>query len=233
MEEVLNLLNKNFKPISIFLYGSRARKDFTKRSDFEIGVLFSKENYVGRRKIKKIVNKSGFNIYPFEYETFLKGILDTPFQKKIYLRELILAGKTLSGKKVIEEMKPPQISIMDIIQDLRFNLGYAFASMHSNRNGDKKVASYEFYKSCLFATRDLEILQLRVFPIAFDEILNLSKKLNLGEYQKLVEKAFNCRKGEQEYEEQDIFKNISYLNEFIEPLLLESFENNGNLVLIK
>ena len=232
MEEILNLLNKNFNPISIFLYGSRARTDFTKRSDFEVGILFSKENYVGRREIKKIVNEKGFSIYPFEYENFLNGVIDTPFQKKIYLRELILSGKTVSGKKVIEKMKPPQISRIDLIQDLRFNLGYAFASMHSNRNGDKKTASYEFYKSCLFATRDLEILKLMVFPITFDEILNLSKRINLGEYQKLVEKTFNARKGEADYEEQDIFKNISYLNEFIEPILLESFEKNGNLVLM-
>ncbi|MCK4730400.1 MAG: nucleotidyltransferase domain-containing protein [Candidatus Aenigmarchaeota archaeon] len=233
MEEVINLLNKQFNPISIFLYGSRARNDFTEKSDFEIGVLFSKDNCVRRSEIKKVISKEGFNIYPFEYEEFLYGKIDTPFQKKIYLRELILAGKTLSGEKVIEKMKAPQINIIDLIQDLRFNLGYAFASMHSNRNGDKKTASYEFYKSCLFATRDLEILQLRVFPIGFENVLNSSRKLNIGEYQKLVEKAFNVRKGEQEYEEQDIFKNISYLNEFIEPILLNFFEKSKNEILVK
>ena len=49
-----------------------------------------------------------------------------------------MAGKTLSGEKVIEKMKAPQISIIDLIQDLRFNLGYALASVISYRNGDKK-----------------------------------------------------------------------------------------------
>ena len=43
MEKVIKLLNKYFNQISIFLYGSRTRTDFLKRSDFEIGVLFFKE----------------------------------------------------------------------------------------------------------------------------------------------------------------------------------------------
>ena len=232
MEEVVKLLIKHFKPISIFLYGSRARTDFLKRSDFEIGILFSKDNYVGRSEIKKVVSKKGFNIYPFEYEEFLQGKIDTPFQKKIYLRELITAGKTLSGEKVIEKMKAPQIRIIDLIQDLRFNLGYALASIISHRNGDKVTASTEFYKSCLFATRTLIILKLRVFPLTYDEILKKSKQIDLGEYKELVEKAYKVRNGKSEYEDTRLFQNISYLNEFIEPLLLESFEKNSNLTLI-
>ena len=232
MEEVVKLLNQHFKPISIFLYGSRARTDFLKRSDFEIGILFSKDNYVGRSEIKKVVSKKGFNIYPFEYEEFLQGKIDTPFQKKIYLRELITAGKTLSGEKVIEKMKAPQIRIIDLIQDLRFNLGYALASIISHRNGDKITASTEFYKSCLFATRTLIILKLRVFPLTYDEILKKSKQIDLGEYKELVEKAYKVRNGKSEYEDTRLFQNISYLNEFIEPLLLESFEKNSNLTLI-
>ena len=232
MEEVVKLLIKHFKPISIFLYGSRARTDFLKRSDFEIDILFSKDNYVGRSEIKKVVSKKGFNIYPFEYEEFLQGKIDTPFQKKIYLRELILAGKTLYGEKVVEKMKAPQISIIDLIQDLRFNLGYALASIISHRNGDKVTASTEFYKSCLFATRTLIILKLRVFPLTYGEILKKSKQIDLGEYKELVEKAYKVRNGKSEYEDTRLFQNISYLNEFIEPLLLESFEKNSNLTLI-
>lgn len=233
MEEVVKLLNKHFKPISIFLYGSRARTDFLKRSDFEIGIIFPKDNYVGRREIKKVVSKNGFNIYPFEYEKFLEGKIDTPFQKKIYLRELIMAGKTLSGEKVIEKMKAPQISIIDLIQDLRFNLGYALASVISHRNRDKITASTEFYKSCLFATRTLIILKLRVFPLTYDEIFEKSEQIDLGEYKELIEKAYKVRNGKAEYEDKDLFQNISYLNESIEPLLLESFEKSSNLTLIK
>src|SRR3989344_812913 len=233
MKEVIELLEKNFKSISIFLYGSRARKDFLKESDFEMGIIFRKKDYVRSGEIRKIVNRKGFNIYPFEYESFIKGMLDTPFQKKIYLRELVLTGKTLSGKKIVENMKAPQINIIDIIQDLRFNLGYALASIISHRNGDKKTASLEFYKSCLFATRDLEMLKLKVFPLTYEEILRNSKKINLGEYKRLIEKAFKVRNGKDKYEEGELFKNISYINNFIEPFLLKSFEENNNEKLIK
>jgi len=233
MEEVVELLVKNFRPISIFLYGSRARKDFLRESDFEIGIIFRRKDYVGRREIKKIVNKGGFNIYPFIYESFTTGVLDTPFQKKIYLRELVSTGKTLFGEKVVENMQAPQINIIDAIQDLRFNLGYALASIISHRNGDKKTASLEFYKSCLFATRDLEMLKLGTFPLTYDEIFRISKKINLGEYGGLVEKAFSIRKGKDEYKEGELFENISYLNDFIEPLLLKFFEENKDGELIK
>ena len=229
----MNLLNTRLKPISIFLYGSRARTDYLKRSDFEIGVLFSKENYVGRSEIKKLISKKGFNIYPFEYEDFLHGKIDTPFQKNIYLREIILSGKTLSGKKVVEETKPPQISILDLIQELRLNLGYALASVISYRNGENKTASLEFYKSCLFATRTLIMLTLRVFPLTYAEILNLSQNLDLREYKKLVETAYHVRNGKKNHTENDLFHNVSYLNEFIEPLLLDSFNKRGNIIIIQ
>lgn len=233
MEEVVSLLNKHFRPVSVFLYGSRARADFLERSDFEIGVIFKKDDYVERSEIKKFVDREGFNIYPFNYEEFLRGEIDTPFQKKIFLRELVSSGETLSGEKVIESMGPPKIGTFDLIQDLRFNLGYALASVVSDRNGDKKTASTEFYKSCLFGTRDLVIFKLEVSPPTYGQILQNSKKLDLGEYEDLVEKAYAVRKGETRYVEDDLFRNISYLNRFIEPLLLESFEKDGNKILLR
>lgn len=233
LDNVLNKLQNFCKPVSIFLYGSRARNDFLRRSDFEIGVLMLKKNYIRRNKIKKAINKKGINIYPFVYEDFIKYKIDTPFQKSIYLSELILGGKTLRGKKVIENMKPPEIRVIDIIQDLRFNLGYAFASMHSYRNGDKFTARYEFFKSCLFGTRCLEILKLKKFPISFDDIYKFSKKLNLGEYNSLVSTAYKLRQGKTKFKEEDIFKNISYLNEFMELQIIKYFKGNGNKILIK
>ena len=232
MKEIVNLINKHFKPISIFLYGSRARGDFVEGSDYELGVLFPRKSYVRRSKIKEVVDKKGFSIFPFEYESFLLGDIDTPFQKNIYLHELVLSGRTLSGKRVIENMDAPQIRTIDLIQDLRFNIGYSLASVISHKNKDRRTASAEFHKSCIFGTRDLEILQLRVFPGGFDNISDLSKRLNLGKYSSLVEKAFSARVDKREYEECDIFENISYLNKFIEPVLLDFFEKYGNAVLI-
>ena len=231
---VLDKIEKLCNPISIFLYGSRARIDYLNRSDYEIGVLMKKNKYISRSKIKVGIKEKGFNVYPFKYEDFIKSELDTPFQKTIYLREIVEAGKTLRGEKVIENMKTSEIKVLDIIQDLRFNLGYAFASMHSYRNGDKLTASYEFYKSCMFALRDLEILNLKKFVVSYDDIYKLSKKLKLSkEYKDLIYTAYKARQGKEKFQYKDIFTNMSFLNNFIEPQIVEYFKKNGNKVLIK
>lgn len=230
---VLDKLEKLYSPVSIFLYGSRARKDFLPTSDYEIGILMRKRNYVRRSEIKKSVNVKGFSIYPFEYERFIKYRVDTPFQKSIYLRDLVIGGKTLRGQKVIENMKLPPIKIINILQDLRFTLGFAYASMHSWRNGDKFTASYEFYKSCFYGLRCLEILKLKKFAIGYDEIYRLSKHLKLGEYKDLASTAHKIRHHNAKLQENDIFQNISFLNRFIEPQIIEYFKRNGNKVLIK
>lgn len=232
LDQILNKLEKLCNPLSVFIYGSRARDDFLKKSDFEIGVLIPKDRNIEINKIKKGVPAEKTNIYPFEYESFIKGNIDTPFQKSIYLRELITSGKTISGEKVIEKMEPPKIKVVDIIQDLRFNLGYALASVISHGNKDFETASFEFHKSCLFGTRDLEILQLKEFPLTYKEIYELSKNLEIGEYSSLVQKAYEVREKRTKYSVKDLFENISYLDEFIEPKIMEYFKKKGNGVLL-
>jgi len=234
LDIILDKIEKLCNPVSIFLYGSRARTDFLKRSDYEIGVLMKKNKYVSRSEIKEKINEKEFNIYPFRYEDFIRGKLDTPFQKSVYLREIVEAGKTLRGKKIIERMKSPAIKVIDIMQDLRFNLGRAFDAMHSYRNGDKFTASYEFYKSCMFGLRCLEILKLKEFVVSYDDIYKLSKKLKLNkDYKDLVYTAYKARKILRPFQYKDIFTNISFLNNFIEPQIMNYFKKNGNKVLIK
>jgi len=233
IDTVLKKIIETCNPVSVFLYGSRARADFLKRSDFEIGVLIPTDRYVSRSELKKAVGEEGINVYPFRLEDFKNRIIDTPFQKIIYLRELVSAGKTLYGEKVVENMKAPAITVVDVMQDLRFNMGYALGALISHRNKDFKTASLEFYKSCLFGTRSLLILKKRKFALSYDEIFSLSKELDLDVYPDLVKTAYNCRVGKAKYSEMDIFQNISYLNKFIEPELMKYFEKYGNKVLIK
>lgn len=131
-------------------------------------------------------------------------------------------------------MKPPAIKVIDLIQRIAFDLGIALASTFSYRNGDYKTASYEFYKSCLFGLRCLEILKLKKFPLTFDDIYKLSKRLKLGrEYEALVLTAYKARQGKKKIKELDVFTNISFLNDFIEPQIIKYFKKNGNKVLIK
>ena len=232
-EKLIKKLIKICNPTSIFLYGSRARDDFLKWSDFEIGILIPKKRYISRSEIKKEIDKNNVNIYPFRLEDFEKGLIDTPFQKNIYLRELVSAGKTLHGEKVIENIKRPTITVFDVVQDLRFNIGYALGALISYRNKDYKTASLQFYKSCLFGTRNLLIFKKRKFALSYDEIFLLSKELQLGIYADLVKTAYNCRIGKVKYREMDIFQNISYLNKFIEPKIIKYFNKYGDKILIK
>lgn len=229
IDELLSFTNAK----SIFLYGSRARTDFYNESDYEIGVLMDSKKYVSRGEIKTKFNLKGINIFPFYYDDFIKYDPDTPFVKSIYIREIIEAGKTLAGEKVIENLKPPEIKLLDVIQDLRFNLGYSLAATHSHREGDFINASLHLAKSCLFGTRDYIILKLKKFPISFDEIVESSKSLNLEDYSNLPRYARGLRKGEEKINEQNLFKNISYLNKFIEKEVMETYKNQNNIVLIK
>jgi hypothetical protein len=230
-QEILNFTNG----ISVFLYGSRARDDFYDESDYEIGVLMKESKYIERSVIKKQFNEEGANIFPFRYENFIQNAPDTPFVKSIYMREIIESGKTVAGEKIIEKLKPPSIMLVDLIQDVRFNLGYALAATHSFRSGDNATASLHMAKSCLFGTRDCIVLKLKIFPISYDEILELSNKLEYGSteiYKKLPNYAYNLRKRNIEVEEQYLFRNISYLNQLVEPQLIDRYKSEGNIRLL-
>lgn len=220
------------KARSVFLYGSRAMADFYGESDYEIGVLMDRDKYLGRSEIRKTFNIPGVNIFPFYLDNFIQNNPDTPFVKSIYIREIILAGKTITGENIIENLKAPEIKVLDVIEDLRFNLGYSLAATHSYRNGDNETASLHLAKSCLFGTRDLIILKLQQFPVSYNEILEASKKIDLQVYSELPEYCYKLRKREVEIDDKNLFKNISYLNQFIENQLLEFYEKNGNVVLI-
>lgn len=231
-EQIAQELLKFTNAKSIFLYGSRARADFYDESDYEIGILMEKSKYVGRAEIKKHFSEKGVNVFPFYHEDFIAGNPDTPFQKSIYMREIVEAGKTLAGEKVIENLKVPEIKLLDLIQDVRFNLGYALAATHSYRNGDNATASLHFAKSCLFGTRDYIIFKTGNFLISYDDILAASKKLDLQEYKDLPDYAFQLRKRGTDIDDKKLFQNISYLNRFIEAELLTAFEKSGNKSLV-
>ena len=233
LDKTLNKIEKFCNPISIFLYGSRARNDFTKNSDFEIGVIISKNKRISGDKIRRHFNKNNFKIYVFRYEDFIKKRIDTPFQKSLFLREIILSGKTIRGKRILENLTPPKIKVIDLIQDLRFNIGYSLAALNSYRNKDKKTAFLELYKSCLFGTRSLIILRLKKFPLNKEEIHKLFKKIKTGKFKPVINKILKMDKNKINCQEKDILENISYLNNFIEPEIMKSLKTKGNQVILK
>ncbi|MEK6871727.1 MAG: hypothetical protein AABX16_02385 [Nanoarchaeota archaeon] len=233
LQTITEKLDTAFKPFSVILYGSRARTDFMPHSDYEIAVFFKREKLVPWAEIKKVVDEKGVNIYPYVYEDFLKANFDTPFQKNIYQRELVVAGKTISGEKVIEQMLPQPIKIIDALEDIRFHSGRALNAVLSHRHGDKITAALTFAKVCLFATRDLIMLQSGQFPTTYDDILTVSKKCDLDRYANVVENAFEVRQRRRNIREADHIDNITYINYFIEPQLKDAYDKNKELILVQ
>ena len=231
LEATIKAVTEKFDPISIFLYGSRARTDSLSRSDYEVGVLYKRDKKISRSELKEINPYKDVVLYPFEYEDFLAYKIDTPFPENIYFRELIETGKTLYGEKVIENLEPPKITTLDLLQRIRFDTGFALAAILSKRNGDEITAATEFPKSCLFGVRCLIILDTKSFPLTYDDIYEQSKKLDLGEYREVVDHAFAVRKGEK-IDENFLYRNVSLLNKVIKNRILESLRKDGDKILI-
>jgi len=231
LEATIKAVTEKFDPISIFLYGSRARTDSLSRSDYEVGVLYKRDKKISRSELKEINPYKDVVLYPFEYEDFLAYKIDTPFPENIYFRELIETGKTLYGEKVIENLEPPKITTLDLLQRIRFDTGFALAAILSKRNGDEITAATEFPKSCLFGVRCLIILDTKSFPLTYDDIYEQSKKLDLGEYREVADHAFAVRKGEK-IDENFLYRNVSLLNKVIKNRILESVQKDGDKILI-
>jgi len=234
MEEKINLLLEKIwqetKPVSIFLYGSRARNDFKEDSDYEVGVIYGKKK-INRSDLAKMHELKNLVIYPFLFDDIKNGNLDTPFPKTIYLKELIETGKTLFGEKILENMKAPKIKIMDLVERASFDIATAFAAVRSYRNGDLISASINL-KSALFGTRVLEILKLKKFPYTYDEIFQISKELNLDEeYNQLLEEVMKVRQGNK-IEEKWLFKNITFLNQVVMREIKKDYLENGDKIIL-
>jgi len=129
-------------------------------------------------------------------------------------------------------MRPPSIGILDILSDAQFNLGYALAAIIAHRDGSTSTANLLFYKACLFGTRALIIEKTGKVPATYDEIVTEAKKLDLGEYADLIKTAYQSRQTGS-YDPAMLFRNISYLNQFVVPLLRGQAEKNGNRIIVE
>lgn len=230
--EVLDKIARQTKPVSIFIYGSRARKDFKKDSDYEVGVIYKQENYIHRRELKKMHSLDCLNIFPFFYKDFIKHQIDTPFPKAVYLRDVILGGRTFSGVKIVENTKPPSVSLTDLLEVVIFQQAYALAATHSFKQGDLVTSATHFIKSLLYALRVLVIIGKKKFPLTFDEIVKEAKGLKLKEEDvDLIQHAIDVRNGIRP-ELDKLYANISFLN----MVVLKKVKKNllkGNRVILQ
>lgn len=232
IQEVFDKINEQAKPISIFIYGSRARGDFKKNSDYEVGVLFNREKKWGRRELKQLHNLEGLNLYPFVYEDFIKYSLDTPFPRAVYLRELLEGAKTVVGKKVVEDMKLPAVKVSDLLEVGTFQIAYALGAVLSSRQEDWITASIEFTKSVLFGARVLVILEEKKFPLEYGEIAEHALKLELeSQYKDLIRHAIEVRKGVK-IDPLQLYTNITFLNQVVLQKVKDELKK-GNRILLE
>jgi predicted nucleotidyltransferase len=232
VETEINKIYKDTKPISVFIYGSRAREDFKNNSDYEIGVLFEKEKKWGRRELKQLHTLDHLNLYPFVYENFLEYSLDTPFPRAVYLRELLEGAKTVRGEKVVEKMEPPAVTLSDLLEVGTFQIAYALGAVLSSRQNDLVTASIEFTKSVLFGARVLVILETKKFPLEYDQITQQALKLDLEpQFIDLIKHAVDVRSGAN-INQQYLYTNITFLNQVVLQRVRDGLKK-GNKVILK
>lgn len=231
INEMIAGIGRQLNPVSMFLYGSRARGDHYEGSDYEIGVLYSRDKKISRTEIRNLNTLDNAYFYPFEYEGFLNYNIDTPFTENIYFRDIIGMGKTVFGKNVVENFKSPSINTLDLLSEVRFESGLALASVFSFRRNDIVTSKEEFSKSCLFGLRCLIILETKQFPYSFEQIYKSFSLLEIDEYKDLIDNAFEIRKGG-EIQESDLYRNISFLNRIVKRKILEKVRSEGNSDLI-
>lgn len=222
-----------FNPKSVFLYGSRGRGDFLPDSDYEVGLIFDNDKYVQRSDIHAAITNPNVKAYPFKWGELSQGTFSHVFQKSLYLREIIKGTKTISGEDLIAQILPPPITTLDLIQRVRFDIGMSLAAILSFRSGDLPTGMEEFSKACFFGVRSLEILELKVFPLGYEEIYRLSSKVvKEPEYLEVIEAAHTLRKKGTTAGINILFKNVSLLDSLIEPKILAEFTANGNQDLV-
>jgi predicted nucleotidyltransferase len=231
IDRVLDRIEKQAKPDSFFIYGSRARGDFKSGSDYEIGVLFDRDKKWGRQELVELGKIKGLNLYPFVYEDFMEYKPDTPFPRVMYMREMVKCSKTLRGRRVVESMKPPRVKLIDLLEDALFQSARAFTAVMSSRQGDWVSASVGFTKSVLFGVRTLVILDKGRFPFLFSEMAREALKLELdSEYQDLVKKALRVREGDQ-LRMRDLYTSISLLSQVVRPRIRREIKTGDRVIL--
>jgi len=230
IQKVITEIYDKTSPETLFLYGSHARGDYTKDSDYEIGILYEKEQRIKREDLAKMHIIQNLHLYSFALEEFIHYNAQIPFTLSIYFRELLEKGAiTLLGKPILEKMKPPQIVMSDILEELSFDKARALSAMLSFRQNDFHSASDHLIKSCLYASKMLLLLEKGIFVSRYDEILKQLQSLPVNViYISLIESALQIREGKNKVDIKKIHENMSYC-EFIFRKAEEKYRIEGDV----
>lgn len=224
-------IQKKFSPVSIFLYGSHVQNTFIRNGDYVIGVFYAQDSHVSRKALKAVNPHPNVSAYAFCYEDFLEYRIDSPFPEKIYIRDLILGGKTLAGKDVLGTTPPPPIFTIDLLQGINFCLGNAVSAVVAFRNVDMETAAKEFVRSSMYGTRCLIALLQGKYPFSHAENIELSTRLDTRGFQETLFHAFDVRQGAP-LQEDHLYRNIAFLSRVVRDQILADYTLRGNIVLV-
>ena len=213
--------SEQFSPLSVFLYGSQATGETTPNSDYEVGLIFDDEKYISRREIKAKQDFDGVSFYPFRLSELRSYTLDTPFPKKLFVYWLIKSGKTILGDDIISQIEIPEITKLDLVGAIGFEIGISFCSFLNLRQGNRFLAHDEFSKSCLHGLKLLIFVESGEFLTTYKDVHEFSKKMDLpDEYREVIDAAYNFRQNSDDVDDNLIYKNMSFLG-FVERQIIE------------
>jgi hypothetical protein len=231
VQETVELVGAKSQPVSIFLYGSRAREDFTPKSDYEVGVVYDKEKRWKREELAALNPHREVNFYPFVIEEMRQGVLDTPFPKAFYLKELMMSAQVVWGEQIFESIPQVPIRVVDVLEVLAYEKGYALASVLAMRKNNWELASFLFTKSALYGFKVLLAILQKKFVVDYQETMKLAKGLELySDEQQLLDACEKARYRAINPEMALLYVNITFLNRTI-PTYLHSFADLEAVVL--
>jgi len=219
IQKVLEIIFADTLPLCIFLYGSMSRGDSVAESDYEIGVIYQKNSKVSRSILASYHQLKNLKIYPFSLEDLQNHNIDTPFPKSFYLLQLLDNAKILFGENIFQKISKPTINSNDLIEIVAFSLGRAYAAVVSSRQNDTIAVIDNFTKSLLYGLQALAFIKTGHVIYSYQELKNQIQNLNIPiEYTPLISHVFSVRSGEILPDANFLYKNISFLNQFIMPL---------------
>ena len=228
-------IEEAFSPLCIFLYGSQARGDATQKSDYELGVV-ENENYpISRESLHLLIkNYTMVHAYPFRLLELQSGKPNIPFQKSLWINEILKVAKTVYGENIFKKIPPPPIKVSDLLESASFNTGVAFMSALIHRTGEIDLATDYFAKSCLFSAQLLIILKKREFILDFESIFREAIKFEMEEkYKDVLQHAIRTRRTEEALREGVLYTNMSFISEVVKKNILEYLERSGDKILLQ
>jgi predicted nucleotidyltransferase len=214
LNELINKIWNESKPESIFLYGSMARDDFEKDSDYEIGIIYQQDKRWTRQQLKDINTYENVKIYPFVAEELANGEIDTPFPKSIYLHTL-LNSQVIRGGELSNYIHTKTIQKSDLYESVGFSLGRAYSAVVSSRQEDWVAVRDGFTKAVFYGLQVLVFIKTNQLIFSYKKLVDLSKPYIDPEYTELVTHASEVRKGESAINPNMLYKSISFLNKAV------------------